>query len=79
MPKTDLLRKKAMLSVWWGVKGIFYREILSDFRVTADLYYQQLDRVTEKLEEERDRIYFLLDNARPHAVNSVRQKLLDFG
>ena len=47
-PKHDLHPKKVMLSVWWGVKGIIYWELLPDgCIVTIDLYCQQLDRVVQ--------------------------------
>ena len=76
-PKPDLHPKKVMLSVWWGVRGIIYWEILPDgCTITADLYCQQLDRVAAKLKGKQDRIYFLHNNARPHVTKSTRQKLL---
>ena len=49
-PKPDLHPKKVMLSVWWGVREIIHWEILPDgCTITADLYYQQLNRVAAKL------------------------------
>ena len=69
-----------MLSVWWGVKGIIYLELLPDgCTVTADIYCEQLDRVAQKLKGKQDRVYFLHDNARPHVVKSTREKLLKLG
>ena len=69
-----------MLSVWWGVKGIIYWELLPDgCTVTADLYCQQLDRVAQKLKGKHDRIYFLHDNARSRVAKSTREKLLELG
>ena len=56
-PKHDLHPKKVMLSVWWGIKGIIYWELLPDgCTVTADLYCQQLDRVAQKLKGKHDRV-----------------------
>jgi histone-lysine N-methyltransferase SETMAR len=79
-PKNDLHPKKIMLSVWWGVKGIIYWEVLpAGCTITAELYCQQLDRVATKLKGKQDRIYFLHDNARPHIAKSTREKLLKLG
>ena len=79
-PKSDLRPKKVMLSVWWGVNGIIHWKILSsDCTMNTDLYCQQLDRVTEKLKGEKDRIYYLHDNARSHVPKSSREKLLKLG
>ena len=47
--------------------------------MTADLSCQQLNRVTKKLKEKQDRIYYLHDNARPHVVKLTREKLLKLG
>ena len=76
-PKSYLHSKKVMLSIWWGVNGIIHWEILSSSCImTADLYCQQLDRVTAKLKEKQDRIYYLHDNARSHVAKSTHEKLL---
>ena len=47
--------------------------------MTTDLFCQQLDRVTEKLNVKQDRIYYLHDSARLHVAKSTREKLLKFG
>ena len=47
--------------------------------MTADFFYQQLDRVTENLKGKQDRIYYLNDNARLHVAKSTREKLLKLG
>ena len=68
-----------MLSVWWGVKGTIYWELLPDgCTVTTDLYCQHLDRVAQKLKGKQDRVY-LHDNARLHVAKSTREKLLNLG
>ena len=72
--------KKVMISVWWGVNGIIHWETLpTGCTITADSYCQQLERVAEKLKGKQDLIYFLHDNARPHAAKSTRRELLELG
>ncbi|CAF1069633.1 unnamed protein product [Adineta ricciae] len=79
-PKTDPHPNKLMLSVRWGIKGVVHWELLPNgYTITADLYYQQLDRVAEKLKRKQDRVYCLHDNARPHLAKSTREKLLKLG
>ncbi|CAF3468970.1 unnamed protein product [Rotaria socialis] len=79
-PKADLHPKKVMLSVWSGVNGIIHWELLPNgCTITAELYYQQLDRVAEKLKGKQDRIYYLHDNAKPHVAKSAYEKLLKLG
>jgi hypothetical protein len=69
-----------MLSVWWGVKGTIHWEILATgYTTTTDLYYQQLNRVAEKLKGKQDRIYFFHGNGKPHVAKSTSQKLLQLG
>ena len=77
-PKSYLHSKKVMLSIWWRVNGIIHWEILSSSCImTADLYYQQLDQITQKFKEKQDRIYYLYDNARSHVAKSIHEKLLE--
>ena len=77
-PKNRLHSKKIMLTVWWGIRGVIYQELLlTGTTVTADIYCQQLDRVAEKLQGKQDRVYFLHDNARPHIAKSSHEKLLE--
>ena len=79
-PQNDLYPRKIMLSVWWGVRRITHWEVLPNgCNITADLYYQQLDRVAAKLQEKQDRVNFLHDNARPHVAKSTREKLPKLG
>ena len=76
-PKNDLHPRKIMLSVWWGVRRITHWKLLPNrCNITADLYWQQLDRVAAKLQGHQDRVYFLHDNARSHVAKSTREKLL---
>ena len=79
-PKNDLHPRKIMFSVWWVVRRITHWEFLPNgCDITADLYCQQLDRVSAKLQGKQDRVYFLYDNARPHVAKSTRKKLLKLG
>jgi histone-lysine N-methyltransferase SETMAR len=81
-PKPDLHPKKEMLSVWWGVHGIAYWELLpTNTTVTAEVYCAQLKRLRDKLLADRPNmreVYFLHDNARPHVAIKTREKLLEF-
>ena len=80
-PKADLHPRKVLLSIWWGVRGVYYFELLPDnVTVTAQVYCTQLQRLAEKLALLRPRlgkVYFLHDNARPHVAKVTRQKLLE--
>ena len=79
-PRQEPYSKKVLLSVWWGVQGITYWELLPNgYTINSDLYCQQLDRVAEKLKRKQDRVYFLHDNARPHVSKQTREKLLELG
>jgi len=82
-PKPEIHQKKVMLSVWWGVRGVVYWELLPDnTTVTADVYCAQLEKLSERLSSERpdqQKVYFLHDNARPHIAKSTRAKLLELG
>ena len=50
--KPEIHRKKVMLCVWWDMKGIIYYELLEPKQtVTANLYSQQLIRLSEALEK----------------------------
>lgn len=78
-PLAEIHPKKVMLSVWWDQKGIIYYELLKPKQtVTADLYSQQLMRLSEALARKRpwngkgDRKVILLhDNAKPHVAKKT--------
>lgn len=82
-PKPEIHQKKVMLSVWWGVRGVVYWELLpNNTTVTAEVYCAQLDKLKEQLSfdrPEQQKVYFLHDNARPHVAKSTRTKLIEFG
>ncbi len=66
-----------MLSNWWGL--IHWELLPTGSTITADLYCQQLDRVTAILQGKQDKVYFLHDNARPHIAKSRHEKLFKLG
>ena len=72
-----------MLSVWWGVRGIVYWELIPNNKtVTAMVYCAQLDKLKAELEAKhrgQQKVYFLHENAQPHVALSTRQKLMQFG
>ena len=79
-PKRELHGKKVMLCVWWDQKGIIYWELLEPRQtVTADLYSQQLMRLSEALQRKRPyggkgerEVILLHDNARPHVAKHTQ-------
>ncbi|KAK6762118.1 hypothetical protein RB195_023000 [Necator americanus] len=62
--------KKVMLSVWWGVHGIYRFELLpGNTTLTAEVYCTQLQSLADKVRKEHpklDNVRLLHDNARPH-------------
>ena len=72
-----------MLSVWWDVQGVVYWELLPpNATITAEVYCAQLQNLKLELETHRPghaKVYFLHDNARPHAASQLVKKLLNFG
>ncbi|KAK6726727.1 hypothetical protein RB195_004818 [Necator americanus] len=48
--KGGIYENKVMLSVWWGVYGIYGSELLPDSTtVTAEVYCAQLQRLADKI------------------------------
>ena len=82
-PKPDIHGKKAMLCVWWSVKGLVHFELLNPGQtVTAELYAQQLTRVDHALRRQgvdTTTTKFPHDNARPHVAWIVQQKIDELG
>ena len=82
-PKAELHQKKVMLSVWWGVRGIYHWELLPENTIiTAGVYTEQLQRLAAKVDQLRpklDRVLLLHDNARPHVARTTQLKILRFG
>ncbi|KAK6745623.1 hypothetical protein RB195_012003 [Necator americanus] len=79
--KGEIHEKKVMLSVWWGVHGIYRFELLPDnTTVTAEVYCAQLQRLADKIRKEHpklDNVRLLHDNARPHIAKKTSQKILE--
>jgi histone-lysine N-methyltransferase SETMAR len=72
-----------MLSVWWDVHGVVYWQLLpTNTTVTAEVYCAQLENLMANLKAKRpqhDKIYFLIDNARPYVAKLVYNKLMEYG
>ncbi|GFV65724.1 histone-lysine N-methyltransferase SETMAR [Trichonephila clavipes] len=75
---------KALLCVWWGIRGIVHFEVLKPGEtVNADLYWEQLDRLNQSLIEKypaifnRKGVILQHDNARPQEKRW--KKLMDWG
>jgi len=74
-PKSSLRPKKRMLSVWWGVKGVIYWELLLEkMTINAILYHSQLKKIEAQVIEKglnRGKMYFRHDNAKPHIYAEI--------
>ena len=72
-----------MLSVWWGVQGPIYWELLPEgTTITGDVYARQLRDLKAHVQSTpwlRGRLHFLHDNARPHVCKQVKKELTTFG
>ncbi|KAK6742225.1 hypothetical protein RB195_009844 [Necator americanus] len=79
--KGENYEKKVMLSVWWGIHGIYRFELLPDnTTVTNEVYCAQLQRLADKNRKEHpklDNVHLLHDNARPHIAKKTSQKILE--
>ncbi|CAO4378709.1 unnamed protein product [Caenorhabditis nigoni] len=83
VPKPDLHPKKVMLSVWWGVDGPIYWELLPEGKtITGDLYTTQLRNLKKAVDRSAlkdKKVYYQHDNARPHVSKQVKQELMGYG
>lgn len=84
--KPGLHPKKALLCVWWSVRGIVHFEVLKPGQtVNADLYCEQLDRVHQSLMAKwpaivnRKGVILQHDNARPHCAKRTLEKINALG
>jgi [histone H3]-lysine36 N-dimethyltransferase SETMAR len=78
--------RKALLCVWWDNIGVIHFEVLEPKQtITADFYYQQLERLNEALIQKRPalinrkRVILQHDNARPHSSKNTQQKIKNLG
>jgi histone-lysine N-methyltransferase SETMAR len=86
-PKPEIHRKKVMICVWWDQKGVIYWELLEPKQtVTANLYSQQLVRLSQVLERKRPyngkgnrKVILLHDNARPHVAKTTQATIEQLG
>ncbi|GFV25331.1 histone-lysine N-methyltransferase SETMAR [Trichonephila clavipes] len=84
--KPGLHPKKALLCVWWGIRGIVHFEVLkAGETVNADLYCEQLGRLNQLLIEKypaiinRKGVILQHDNARPHCARKTLEKINGLG
>ena len=81
--KREIHVKKVMLCVWWDQKSIIYYELLRPKQaVNANLYSQQLTRLSEALQKKRpfscngkQNVILLHENARPHVAKTTRGRI----
>lgn len=83
VPKPDLHPKKVMLSVWWGVDGPIYWELLPEGEtITGEGYVKQLRNLKKEVDRSAlkdKKVYYQHDNARPHVAKPVKQELEKYG
>ncbi|GFV00359.1 histone-lysine N-methyltransferase SETMAR [Trichonephila clavipes] len=84
--KPGLHPKKALLCVWWGIRGIVHFEVLKPGEtVNSDLYCEQLDRLNQSLIENypaiinRRGVVLQHDNVRPQCARKTPQKINGLG
>lgn len=84
--KSGLHLKKALLCVWWSIRGIVHFEVLKAGQtVNADLYCEQLDRVYQFLIKKcpaivnRKGVILQHDNARLHCARRTLEKINELG
>lgn len=84
--KPGLHPKKALLCVWWSIRGVVHFEVLKPGQtVNADLYCEQLDRVNKSLIEKwpaivnRKGVILQHDNARAHCARRTLEKINELG
>lgn len=84
--KPGLHPKKALLCVWWSIRGIVHLELLKYGQtVNSDLYCEQLDRLNQSLVEKcpaivnRRGVILQHDNARPHCAKRTLEKINGLG
>ena len=60
--------EKRMLSVWWGVQGVLYWELVPEnTTITGTMYRAQLNKLAAEIKSkglQRGKIYFQHDNAK---------------
>ncbi|MGC3974437.1 MAG: hypothetical protein QM771_08670 [Nitrospira sp.] len=76
VPKPDLHTNKVMLSVWWGVDGPIYRELLLEGKtITGEVYVKQLRNLKKEVDRSAlkdKKVYYQHDNAQPHVAKPVK-------
>ncbi|CAD6193172.1 unnamed protein product [Caenorhabditis auriculariae] len=81
--KADLHAKKAMLLIWWSVRGVELWELLPKGSYNnANPYTDQLQKLRLGVQNRRENqavFYFQHDNARPHIARSTKAELETYG
>ncbi|GFX34905.1 histone-lysine N-methyltransferase SETMAR [Trichonephila clavipes] len=84
--KPGLRPKKALLCVWWGIRGSVHFEVLKPGEtVNADLYCEQLDRLNQSLIEKcpaiinRKEVSLQHDNSKLHCARKTLEKINGLG
>ncbi|KHJ80258.1 transposase [Oesophagostomum dentatum] len=85
-PKVGLHPNEVMLCVWWRKYGIIHWELAENRQtIDAELYYSQLEHISEKIcEAELRGLYrkgpiLQQDNARPHVAQCTLDKIESLG
>ncbi|KAJ8729790.1 hypothetical protein PYW07_016828 [Mythimna separata] len=75
-----------MVTVWWSSGGVIHHSFLPNgVSITADVYYEELNTMMEKLVHfqpvlvNRSSPLLLHDNARPHTAQQTVSKLQELG
>lgn len=81
----ELTAQKALLCIWWDLKGLIHYELLpADQTVNQDLYFQQLTRLKAAVEQKRpwmvneQGVLYHQDHAKIHTSDMTCQKIRDF-
>lgn len=79
-PRKDFRAKKAMLCVWWDLRGTIFWELLEQGEtVNSNFYCEQLEKTRRALRNRRIPVIFLQDNAPAHKSRQTQQKLQGLG
>lgn len=82
-PKVASYEKKVLLCCWWDIQGMLYFEFRdTGTPITAEVYAAQLQKLANVIHQNRpnrEKVFLLHDNARPHVAKKTREKILQLG